>query len=105
MVVHRMQTADGRTDAGADSNNPRRTQGYLRIAPRMVRELHVRGFTASKERVERLMRNSDKRRFKATTDSKHALPVVWFRKKPAPGLIHHSDPGKPACGPRLQARL
>lgn len=50
-------------------------------SPRMVRELRGRGFPASKERVERLMRESDirarhKRRFKATTDSKHALPVA-----------------------------
>lgn len=50
-------------------------------SPRMVRELRDRGFPASKERVERLMRENDikarhKRRFKATTDSKHALPVA-----------------------------
>lgn len=49
-------------------------------SPRMVRELRDRGFPAGKERVERLMRDNDirarhKRRFKATTDSKHALPV------------------------------
>jgi putative transposase len=132
-------------------------------SPRMVRELRARGFSASKERVERLMRENGirarhKRRFKATTDSKHALPVaanllgrnfapsapnqVWtadmtyiwtdegwlylaivldlfnreivgwslkprmtadivadaltmarFRRKPAPGVLHHSDRG------------
>jgi len=50
-------------------------------SPRMVLELRGRGFPASKERVERLMRENDirarhKRRFKATTDSKHALPVA-----------------------------
>ena len=132
-------------------------------SPRMVRELRNRGFPASKERVERLMRENGirarhKRRFKATTDFKHALRVApnllardfmpakpnqvwtadmtyiwthegwlylavvldlfnrevvgwsihprmtadmvmdaltmaWFRKKPEPGLIHHSDRG------------
>jgi putative transposase len=50
-------------------------------SPRMVRELRLRGFTASKERVERLMRENDikarhKRRFKVTTDSKHTFPVA-----------------------------
>lgn len=49
--------------------------------PRMVRELRVRGFSASKERVEQLMRENDiyarhKRRYKVTTDSKHGLPIV-----------------------------
>lgn len=48
---------------------------------RMVRELRERGFPASKERDERLMRENDikarhKRCYKATTDSKHALPVA-----------------------------
>src|SRR5258708_29339916 len=47
----------------------------------MVRELRDRGFRAGKQRVERLMRDNGirarhKRRFKATTDSKHALPVA-----------------------------
>lgn len=50
-------------------------------SPRMVRELRGRGFPAGKERVERPMRENGirarhKRRFKATTDSKHALPVA-----------------------------
>jgi len=50
-------------------------------SPRMVRELRARGFPASKPRVERLMRENGirarhKRRYKATTDSKHALPVA-----------------------------
>ena len=49
-------------------------------SPRMVRELRVRGFSASKERVERLMRENGiharhKRRYKVTTDSKHGLLV------------------------------
>ena len=43
-------------------------------SPRMVRELRARGFSASKERVERLMRDNGiharhKRRYKVTTDS------------------------------------
>ena len=50
-------------------------------SPRMLRELRARGFPASQERVERLMREHGirarhKRRYKATTDSKHALPVA-----------------------------
>jgi putative transposase len=50
-------------------------------SPRMVRELRGRGFPASKARVERLMRDNGirarhKRRYKATTDSKHSLPVA-----------------------------
>lgn len=55
-------------------------------SPRMAEEIRDWGFPASKERVERLMRENairarHKRRFKATTDSKHSLPVapnqVW----------------------------
>jgi putative transposase len=50
-------------------------------SPRMVRELRARGFPAAKPRVERLMRENGirarhKRRYKATTDSKHTLPVA-----------------------------
>ena len=50
-------------------------------SPRMVRELRLRGYPASKERVERLMQENGikakhKRRFKVTTDSKHNLPVA-----------------------------
>ena len=132
-------------------------------SPRMVKELHRRGFPASKTRVERLMRENGirarhKRRYKATTGSKHGLPIAdnllnrnftptapnqvwtsditylwtdegwlylaivldlfnrevvgwslkprmtadivtdaltmaWFRRRPATGLIHHSDRG------------
>ena len=132
-------------------------------SPRMMRELRLRGFTAGKERVERLMRENGiharhKRRYKVTTDSKHGLPVAenlldrnftpvapnqvwtsditylwtdegwlylaivldlfnrevigwslkprmtadivtdaltmaWFRRRPAPGVMHHSDRG------------
>ena len=50
-------------------------------SPRMVDELRSRGFPVSKTRVERLMRENGirarhKRRYKATTDSKHGLPVA-----------------------------
>jgi len=132
-------------------------------SPRRVRELRARGFPASQERGERLMREHGirarhKRRDKGMTDSKHGLPVVenlldrnftpsapnqawtsditylwtdegwlylaivldlfnrevvgwslkprmtadiatdaltmaWFRKRPAPGLLPHSDRG------------
>ncbi len=144
-------------------------------SPRMAVEIRGRGFPASKERVERLMRENNirarhKRRFKATTDSKHSLPVApnlldrkftptapnkvwsadltyiwtaegwlylavvldlfnrevvgwslkpgmtadividaltmaWFRRKPAPGLIHHSDRGSQYASHAFQARL
>src|SRR5258708_32528121 len=48
-------------------------------SPRVVKEIRGRGFPASKERVERLMRENGirgrhKRPYKATTDSKHSLP-------------------------------
>ena len=50
-------------------------------SPRMTRELRTRGFSASKERVERLMRDNGirarhKRRYQVTTDSRHGLPVA-----------------------------
>jgi putative transposase len=50
-------------------------------SPRMVKELRGRGFPASKERVERLMREHGiharhKRRYKVTTDSKHNLHAI-----------------------------
>jgi putative transposase len=144
-------------------------------SPRMVRELRGRGFPASKERVERLMRENGirarhKRRYKATTDSKHSLPIApnvldrefapaapnqvwaadltyiwteqgwlylavvldlfnrevvgwsikprmtadivvdalamaWFRRRPAPGLIHHSDRGSQYASKVFRAKL
>ncbi len=144
-------------------------------SPRMVKELRRRGFSASKARVERLMRENGirarhKRRYKATTDSKHNLPVApnlldrdftpdapnrvwtsdmtylwtdegwlylaivldlfnrevvgwslkprmtadivldaltmaWFRRKPAAGLIHHSDRGSQYASHAFQAKL
>lgn len=50
-------------------------------SPRMYEELRARGLPTSKGRVERLMRDhgiraKHKRRYKATTDSKHAMPVA-----------------------------
>jgi putative transposase len=50
-------------------------------SPRMLEELRGRGFQVGKARVERLMREHQirarhKRRWKATTDSKHGLPVA-----------------------------
>jgi len=50
-------------------------------SPRIYLELKGRGIPVSKGRVERLMRENGlrgrhKRRFKATTDSKHSLPVA-----------------------------
>jgi putative transposase len=144
-------------------------------SPRMVRELRLRGYPASKDRVERLMqengiRAKHKRRFKVTTDSKHNLPVApnllernftpeapdqvwtsditylwtdegwlylaivldlfnreivgwslkprmtsnivtdaltmaWFRRKPAAGLLHHSDRGSQYASDVFQGKL
>lgn len=144
-------------------------------SPRMVRELRSRGFPASKERVERLMRENNiqarhKRRYKVTTDSRHNMPVAanllnrnfmpdapnqvwtsditylwtnegwlylaivldlfnrevvgwslkprmtadivtdaltmaWFRRKPAAGLMHHSDRGSQYASQVFQAKL
>ncbi len=50
-------------------------------SPRIWREIKDRGFPASRERVARLMQQNDirarhKRRYKATTDSRHDLPVA-----------------------------
>ncbi len=144
-------------------------------SPRMVEEIRLRGFPASKDRVERLMSENGiqakhKRRFKVTTDSKHNLPVApnllernftpdapnqvwtsditylwtnegwlylaivldlfnrevvgwslkprmtadivtdaltmaWFRRKPAAGLMHHSDRGSQYASHAFQAKL
>jgi putative transposase len=50
-------------------------------APRIWRELGERGYRVGKERVRKLMqvhgiRARHKRRYKATTDSKHSFPVA-----------------------------
>jgi len=144
-------------------------------SPRMVRELRGRGIPASKERVERLMREHGIRarhkwRYTVTTDSKHNLPVAanrlsrdftpsapnqtwtsdmtylwtdegwlylaivldlfkrevvgwslkprmtadividaltmaWFRRKPAGGMMHHSDRGRQYASQPFQHTL
>ena len=144
-------------------------------SPRIYLELKGRGFPVSRGRVERLMRENGmrgrrKRRFKATTDSKHSLPVApnrvdqnfetehpdqvwtadityiatgegwlylavvldlftrqivgwamrermskdlvidavrmaWFRRRPPPGVIHHSDRGSQYCSHDFQTQL
>ena len=144
-------------------------------SPRMVLELRARGFAASKERVERLMREHGirarhKRRFIVTTDSKHKLPIApnlldrnfapaapnrvwtsditylwtdegwlylaivldlfnrevigwslkprmtadivtdaltmaWFRRKPTPGVMDHSDWGNQSASHAFQDKL
>ena len=144
-------------------------------SPRMMRELRVRGFSAGKDRVERLMRENGiyarhKRRYKVTTDSTHGLPVAnnlldrnftptapnqvwtsditylwtdegwlylaivldlfnrevvgwslkprmtsdivtdaltmaWFRRRPAAGLMHHSDRGSQYASHTFQDKL
>ena len=50
-------------------------------SPRITKELRARGFPASRQRVCRLMRENGirarhKRRYRATTDSKHKLPIA-----------------------------
>jgi putative transposase len=50
-------------------------------SPRMLRELRARGIAVAKTRVERLMRDNGirachKRRYRSTTDSKHAFAVA-----------------------------
>ena len=70
-------------------------------SPRMVEELRSRGIAASKARVERLMRENGiharhKRRYKATTDSRHTLPVADNLldrnfNPPAPNRVWTSD--------------
>ncbi|WP_321873401.1 IS3 family transposase [Burkholderia ubonensis] len=63
-------------------------------SPRMTEEIRDRGHPASKERVERLMRENGirarhKRRYRVTTDSKHKLPV-------APNLLNREfTPAEP----------
>lgn len=66
-------------------------------SPRMVRELRGHRSTASKERVERLMREHGirarhKRRDKTTTDSKHHLPVApnWVDRNVTPSVPNQS---------------
>lgn len=63
-------------------------------SPRMTRELRSRGAAVSEERVARVMRENGirarhKRRFRATTDSQHRLPVAPNR------LARHFTPAAP----------
>lgn len=144
-------------------------------SPRIVRELRAGGVSASKARVERLMREhgiraKHKRRYKVTTDSKHSYPIAenllernfipsapnqvwtsditylwteegwlylaivmdlfnrevigwslkprmtadivtdaltmaWFRRKPAKGVLHHSDRGSQYASHAFQDKL
>jgi transposase InsO family protein len=77
--------------------------------PRMAEEIRGIGFPASKERVERLMRENGirarhKRRYKATTDSKHRLPVApklldGNFTPAAPNQIWTAGQSKPVCQP------
>jgi len=58
-------------------HNGRRTYGSLRIHQKLFRE----GYHLSKKRVERLMKETGihavaKKKYRATTDSKHSLPVA-----------------------------
>ena len=63
-------------------------------SPRVYRELKARGIPVSRDRVARLMRNNDirarhKRRYKATTDSRHDFPV-------APNVLNRNfEPERP----------
>jgi transposase InsO family protein len=70
-------------------------------SPRMIRELRDRGFPVSKGRVERVMRENGirarhLRRYQATTDSRHGLPVAPNRldrqfEPSAPNQVWTSD--------------
>jgi transposase InsO family protein len=76
-------------------------------SPRMVRELRTREFSASKKRVERLMRDHGiharhKRRYKVTTDSTHGLPVaenLLARTSRRRRRIRSGRRTLPTCGP------
>ncbi len=66
----------------------------------MTEEIRDRGFPASKDRVERLMRENGirarhKRRYRVATDLKHKLPVApnLLNREFTPGALCHSDRG------------
>jgi transposase InsO family protein len=64
-------------DIVAAHNRGRRAYG----SPRVHRELRASGLRVGKKRIERLMRQNGiqgrrKRRFRRTTDSRHALPIA-----------------------------
>lgn len=78
-TADRKRLTDAQMLALIQSNHHKLNGAYG--SPRMVRDLRERGFPASKDRVERLMRQNfirarHKRRYKAATDSKHRLPVA-----------------------------
>ncbi len=82
-------------------------------SPRMVRELRDGGLAIGRRRTARLMYENgmnarQKRRFKRTTDSMHALDAlrraVALRRPPA-GLVHHADRGSQYCPADYQAAL
>lgn len=71
------QDARLKTEIAASHSASRRTYG----SPRIVRDLREEGHRVSRKRVARLMRELGlegrrKRRFRATTDSKHRFPVA-----------------------------
>ncbi len=71
------QDARLRVEIAASHSASRRTYG----SPRIVRDLREEGHRVSRKRVARLMRELGlegrrKRRFRATTDSKHRFPVA-----------------------------
>ena len=79
-------------------------------SPRMVRELRLRGFPASKERVERLMQENGikakhKRRFKVrrTRSITYRLPrTCWIGTLRPTHPIRSGHPTLPICG-RMKA--
>jgi putative transposase len=76
--------------------------------PRIWRELAARGIRAGKERVRRMMkacglRARGKRRFKATTNSAHDLPVARTCWRATSPWMHRTGSGQvtsPISGPR-----
>ena len=71
------QDARLRVEIAASHSASRQTYG----SPRIIRDLREKGHHVSRKRVARLMQEMDlegrrKRRFRATTDSKHRFPVA-----------------------------
>jgi len=73
-------------------HNSRRTYGSPRIHQTLLRE----GYQVSKKRVERLMRETGihaiaKKKYRATTDSKHSLPVAanYLNRKFSVNKLNH----------------
>jgi hypothetical protein len=103
----------------ARSENDEKMKPLIRIAhkagretygPRRIQtELQSSGTFIGRDRIARLRREMritciQKRKFKATTNSAHSLPVVENLldravqyRKPEPGCIHHSDRGSQYC--------